>query len=136
MKAGQYKLEEIIVSAEDNNKILGQYKGNTLYLKYGKFGYYLECGELKKSLTYTKINVPVKNIGYDDAVNILENSEANANSLVRKIDETLSIRKGKYYIFYKTEKMKKPQFLEVNGFNDDYKNCSLSNIRSWIKEKI
>ncbi len=137
LKAGQYKLEEIIVSAEDNNKILGQYKGNNLFLKYGKFGYYLECGELKKSLTYTKINVPIKNIGYDDAVNILENSEANANSLVRKIDETLSIRKGKYgdYIFYKTEKMKKPQFLKLNTFNDDYKNCSLANIRSWIKEK-
>ena len=137
LKAGQYKLEEIIVSAEDNNKILGEYKGNNLYLKYGKFGYYLECGELRKSLTYTKINVPIKNIGYDDAVNILENSEANANSLVRRIDETLSIRKGKYgdYIFYKTEKMKKPQFLKLNGFNDDYKNCSLSNIRSWIKEK-
>lgn len=137
LKAGQYKLEEIIISAEDNNKILGQYKGNNLYLKYGKFGYYLECGELKKSLNYTKINVPIKNIGYDDAVSILENSEANANSLVRKIDETLSIRKGKYgdYIFYKTEKMKKPQFLKLNGFNDDYKNCSLSNIRSWIKEK-
>ncbi len=137
LKAGEYKLEEIIVSAEDNNKILGEYKGNNLYLKYGKYGYYLECGELKKSLTYTKINVPIKNIGYDDAVNILENSEANANSLVRKIDEALSIRKGKYgdYIFYKTEKMKKPQFLKLNGFNDDYKNCSLSNIRSWIKEK-
>lgn len=137
LKAGEYKLEEIIVSTEDNNKILGEYKGNNLYLKYGKFGYYLECGELRKSLTYTKINVPIKNIGYDDAVNILENSEANANSLVRRIDETLSIRKGKYgdYIFYKTEKMKKPQFLKLNGFNDDYKNCSLANIRSWIKEK-
>ena len=137
LKSGEYKLEEIIVSVDDNNKILGEYKGNNLYLKYGKFGYYLECGELKKSLNYTKINVPIKNIGYDDAVNILENSEANANSLVRKIDETLSIRKGKYgdYIFYKTEKMKKPQFLKLNGFNDDYKNCSLSNIRSWIKEK-
>lgn len=137
LKAGEYKLEEIIVSTEDNNKILGEYKGSNLYLKYGKFGYYLECGELRKSLTYTKINVPIKNIGYDDAVNILENSEANANSLVRRIDETLSIRKGKYgdYIFYKTEKMKKPQFLKLNGFNDDYKNCSLTNIRSWIKEK-
>ena len=37
--------------------------------------------------------------------------------------------------FIKQKKMKKPQFLKLNGFNDDYKNCSLSNIRSWIKEK-
>lgn len=137
LKAGDYKLDEIIVLAEENNKILGEYKGNNLYLKYSKFGYYLECGEKRKSLNYTKINVPIKNIGYDDAVNILENSEANNNSLVRKIDDNLSIRKGKYgdYIFYKTEKMRKPLFFKLNGFNDDYKNCSLTNIRSWIKEK-
>ena len=32
--------------------------------------------------------------------------EENINSLVRKIDDNISIRKGKYgdYIFYKTEK--------------------------------
>ena len=34
LKEGKYKLEEIIVSSEDNNKLLGQYKGNELYLEY------------------------------------------------------------------------------------------------------
>ena len=121
----------------EKNKYLGQYKGNKLYLRNGPYGYYLEYGGLKKSLKYTTINdVPIKNISYDYAVNILENNEAKVTSLVRKIDETLSIRKGKYgdYIFYKTEKMKKPEFLKLNGFNDDYKNCSLSKICTWIKE--
>ncbi len=137
LKTGTYKLEEIIVSSEDNNKLLGMYKNNELYLKHGKFGYYLECGKIKKSLNYTKINVPIKNITYEDAINILDNCEEGNNSLLRKIDENLSIRKGKYgdYIFYKTEKMKKPLFFKLNGFNDDYKNCSINNIRSWIKEK-
>ena len=137
LKAGTYKLEEIIVSSEDNNKLLGQYKGNELYLKHGKFGYYLECDKIKKSLNYTKINVPIKNITYEDAINILDNCEEGNNLLVRKIDENLSIRKGKYgdYIFYKTEKMKKPLFFKLKGFDDDYKNCSLTNIRTWIKEK-
>jgi DNA topoisomerase-1 len=137
LKEGKYKLEEIIVSTEDNNKLLGQYKGNNLYLKNGKYGYYLECGEIKKSLNYTKINVPIKNISYEDAINILDNCEVGNNTLLRTIDNNLSIRKGKYgdYIFYKTEKMKKPLFFKLNGFNDDYKNCSLNNITSWIKEK-
>jgi DNA topoisomerase-1 len=137
LKAGEYKLDEIIVLAEENNKLLGVYKNNNLYLKNGKFGYYLECGSIKKSLKFVKINVPLKNIEYDDAINILESCESGDNSLVRKIDEHISIRKGKYgdYIFYKTEKMKKPQFLKLNGFNDDYKNGSLVNIRSWIKDK-
>ena len=51
--------------------------------------------------------------GKDDI--ILENSEANANSLVRRIDETLSIRKGKYgdYIFYKTEKNEETTIFET-----------------------
>ena len=72
-----------------------------------------------------------------DAINILESAEQMGNTLIRKIDETLAIRKGKYgdYIFYKTEKMKRPQFLKLNGFEDDYKTCSEKNIRSWIKEK-
>ena len=137
LKEGKYKLEEIIVSTEDNNKLLGMYKNNELYLKNGKYGYYLECGEIKKSLNYTKINVPIKNITYEDAINILDNCEVGNNTLVRTIDNNLSIRKGKYgdYIFYKTEKMKKPLFFKLNGFNDDYKNCSLNNITSWIKEK-
>ena len=137
LKAGNYKLDEIIVLAEENNKLLGQYKGNNLYLKNAKFGYYLECGTIKKSLKFVKINIPFKNISYDDAISILENSESGDNSLVRKLDTNLSIRKGKYgdYIFYKTEKMRKPLFFKLNGFNDDYKNCSLTNIRSWIKEK-
>ena len=137
LKAGTYKLEEIIVSAEDNNKLLGMYKSKELYLKHGKYGYYLECDTLKKSLNSVKINVPFKNITYEDAINIIENSEPGNNSLVRKIDENLCIRKGKYgdYIFYKTEKMKRPQFLKLAGFDDDYKNCSINNITSWIKEK-
>ena len=137
LKAGEYKLEEIIETSEDNNQLLGEHKGNSVYLKYGKFGYYLECGEVRKSLTTIKINVPIKNIGIDDAINILNSAEQAGNSLVRRIDDTLSIRKGKYgdYIFYKTETMKKPQFLKLNGFNDDYKNCSLQNLLSWIEEK-
>jgi DNA topoisomerase-1 len=137
LKAGEYKLDEIIILAEENNKLLGSYKDNNIYLKNGKFGYYLECGSIKKSLKFVKINVPFKNIEYDDAVSILESCESGDNSLVRKIDKDISIRKGKYgdYIFYKTEKMKKPQFLKLNGFNDDYKNGSITNIRSWIKEK-
>ena len=121
----------------EKNKYLGQYKGNKLYLRDGPYGYYLEYGGVRKSLKFVKINIPFKNISYDDAISILENSESADNSFVRKLDTNLSIRKGKYgdYIFYKTEKMRKPLFFKLNGFNDDYKNCSLTNIRSWIKEK-
>ena len=137
LREGKYKLEEIIQSKEDNNKILGKFNNNDIYLKYGKFGYYLECGEIKKSLKTVKFNVPIKNITLEDAINVLQNTDSCNNSLVRRIDDNLSIRKGKYgdYIFYKTEKMNKPQFLKLSGFDDDYKNCNLKTLLLWIKEK-
>tara|TARA_B110001452_G_C15236101_1_gene427958 strand:- start:279 stop:2693 length:2415 start_codon:yes stop_codon:yes gene_type:complete len=137
LKAGEYELKEIIELKEDNNKLLGEHKEKPVYLKLGKFGYYLEWNNIKKSLTTVKINVPVKNIELEDAITILDSALEAGNSLIRRIDETLSIRKGKYgdYIFYKTERMKKPQFLKLYGFNDDYKTCSMQNLRGWIKEK-
>ena len=31
--------------------------------------------------------------------------------------------------------MTKPQFLRLNGFDDDYKNCNILSIKLWLKEK-
>tara|TARA_X000000368_G_scaffold416095_1_gene409230 strand:+ start:805 stop:3177 length:2373 start_codon:yes stop_codon:yes gene_type:complete len=137
LKNGEYKLEEIIVIKEDNIKNLGIHNGLTVYLKVGKFGYYLECGELKKSLKSVKMNIPFKNITLEDAICILEDASQVDNSLLRKIDDNLCIRNGRYgpYIFYKTPRMKKPQFMKLGGFDDNFKTCSLEYLRNWIKEK-
>ena len=137
LKAGHYKLDELIETKEENSKLLGNYQNAPVYLKKGKYGYFLECGELRKSLNTVKINVPIKEIKIEDALTILNDRASEGNSLVRKISNDLAIRKGKYgdYIFYKTETMKKPQFLKLNDFNDDYTNCSLEFLNSWIKEK-
>ena len=137
LKNGEYKLEEIIVIKEDNIKILGEHNGLTIYLKVGKFGYYLECGEIRKSLKSVKMNVPFKNIQLEDAIRILEDASQVDNSLVRKIDDNLCIRNGRYgpYIFYKTTRMKKPQFMKLAGFDDNVKTCSLEYLKNWIKEK-
>jgi DNA topoisomerase-1 len=137
LKEGGYKLEELIETKEETTKLLGVYNDENVYLKNGKFGYYLECGQLRKSLKTIKINVPFKEIKIDDALTILKDCDSEANSLVRRISNDLSIRKGKYgdYLFYKTPTMKKPQFFKLGEFNDDYKNCSLEFLKSWIKEK-
>ena len=95
-----------------------------VYLKVGKFGYYLEYGEIKKSLkSKVKGNVPFKNIQLEDAISILEDASQFDNSLVRKIDDNLCIRNGKYgaYYVYKTPRMKKPQFMKLSGFDDNVK---------------
>lgn len=130
LKNGEYDITDII---KEDSKLLGEYKNNKVYLKIGKFGYYIECGETKKSLHTIKINVPFKNITIEDAISILETT--NDNTLVRKINENISIRKGKFgdYIFYKTSKMKKPDFLKLNNFDDDYKSCSIEYLKNWLK---
>jgi len=137
LKEGEYKLEELIETKEETTKLLGVYNEENVYLKNGKFGYYLECGQLRKSLKTIKINVPFKEIKIDDALTILKDCDSESNGLVRRISDDLAIRKGKFgdYLFYKTPTMKKPQFLKLNEFNDDYKNCSLEFLKSWIKEK-
>jgi DNA topoisomerase-1 len=137
LKEGGYKLDELIETKEENSKLLGNFQEVPVYLKKGKFGYFLECGELRKSLNTVKINVPIKEIKIEDALTILNDRTSEGNSLVRRISNDLAIRKGKYgdYIFYKTETMKKPQFLKLNEFNDDHITCSLEILKSWIKEK-
>jgi DNA topoisomerase-1 len=137
LKAGLYKLDELVETKEENSKLLGNFQEQPVYLKKGKFGYFLECGELRKSLNTVKINVPIKEIKIEDALTILTDRASEGNNLVRRISNDLAIRKGKYgdYIFYKTESMKKPQFLKLNEFNDDYITCSLDFLKSWIKEK-
>jgi len=141
LKAGHYTLEEVMESSQETIKLLGVYNNENVYLKYGSYGYYLECGELRKSLTSVKINVPFKELTIEDAITILETCDPVSNSLLRHISNSLSIRKGKYgdYIFYKSDKMKKPKFLKLEGFNTNsdanYLTCSLDTLKLWIKEK-
>jgi hypothetical protein len=60
---------------------------------------------------------------------------------VREIDADMSIRKGPKgdYLFYKTSRMKKPQFYDIKSFiketNEDYKICNKTILKSWLKEK-
>ena len=85
----------------------------------------------------SSIDNDLAEIKIDDALTILKDCDSDTNGLVRKISNDLAIRKGKFgdYLFYKTPAMKKPQFLKLGDFNDDYKNCSLEFLKSWIKEK-
>ena len=149
LRRGEYKLEEIITTKKFSGNHLGVYKGKDVILKKGKFGVYLEWGEIKKSLNinnesgnrsttteYTgessvRINTNAAdsndnnsdddhNITLEEAIKIL--SITSSPTLVRKIDNNTSIRTGKYgdYIFHKKPQWKKPSFLKLNGFISDH----------------
>lgn len=68
-----------------------------------------------------------------------EKKEMSDNSkIIRDINNSLSIRKSKRgdYLYYKTSKMKKPKFYNLNDFKEDYKTCPLDVLLQWAKEKV
>jgi DNA topoisomerase-1 len=111
---------------------LGKYEEEDLFIKTGKFGVYASWGKESKSLKCFG-NRPIENITFEEVIEVL-NKEGN---VIREISDNITIRKSKKgdYVFYKTPKMKKPQFFSLKDFGEDYKECDVSMISNWIKEK-
>jgi len=138
LEKGNFTVEEVI----DTNKttksqfILGQHNGKDVILRKGKFGLYISWGENSKTLKELG-NRPIENITFDEVKKYLD----EGSNLIREINSSLSIRKGPKgdYIFYKTSKMKKPEFKDIKSFatetSEDYKICDITILKSWISEK-
>ena len=144
LERGEYKVEDIVECVKRNNIIMGKYQGLDLLLKKGKYGLYVLWGENTKSLSCFG-NRPIENVTYMDVIEILDKDKDNDTdvtkeskgfmaNIIRKLNDNISIRNGKFgdYIFYKTAKMTKPQFLKLCGFKEDYKKCNKSIILDWI----
>jgi topoisomerase IA-like protein len=149
LKSGGYTVDELI--ERDIN--LGVYDGETLLLKNGKFGPYVECGDKKISIktlvkSFDKIEyadvLPYLQAAFEKecvATSAGPKSPTSAmkmgnTSVLRIITNNLSIRKGKFgpYLFYQTQYMNKPQFLNLKKFPDNYHNCSPETIVAWVKQ--
>jgi DNA topoisomerase-1 len=136
LERGEYSLEDILStptspSSQSTDFSLGQYEGHDIFLKRGKFGIYAAWGTETHSLKCFG-NRPIENINYDDVVEVLQKS----GNVIRKINDEMSIRTGKRgnYLFYKTTKMRKPQFLTLKDCSLDYAECEISMIRQWIHD--
>jgi DNA topoisomerase-1 len=138
LENGGYKLEELIdnnstkEAREANHIVLGRYNDTDVTLKKGKFGLYVTCGELSKTLKQLG-NRPIESILLEEVIPFLE----EGSNMVREISANISIRKSKKgdYIFFKTSKMKKPKFFVLKEFEEDYKTCDVTVLKSWMKEK-
>jgi len=67
-----------------------------------------------------------------------EKKEENSNSnIIRIINKETSIRKSKHgeYIYHKKGSQKKPIFISLENFDEDYLSCSEERILEWIKLK-
>jgi DNA topoisomerase-1 len=140
LENGCYTLEELIGNDSEKqaktaaNQInLGKYEDSDVILKKGKFGLYVTCGELSKTLKQLG-NRPIESIQLDEVLPLLE----EGSSMVREVSANISIRKSKKgdYIFFKTPKMKKPKFFALKGFEEDYKTCNMDILKSWLNQKF
>lgn len=134
---------ETIQKAKDMSLHCGTYKNEALYIKHGKYGYYVCIG--KK----TKISLKdFKGFSVLDKINEGQINEEERKGLIQfvenrdniqqenmcvEISQCCSIRKSKYgyYVYYKTSKMKKPKFFKYNDEKDENKKVR----EQWIHDK-
>jgi DNA topoisomerase-1 len=146
LESGLYSLSDLLEvtnndssSSSLNNITIGKYQGEDLHLKNGKYGVYVQWGINKVSLKELS-KTPFDKITLIDVLKYLEKDDIlNTNKpagLVRNVSPNISIRSGQFgdYIFYKTNKMKKPQFLKLKDFKGDYRKCNDSIIKQWMKD--
>ena len=121
LKNGEYKLKDLLDNnSKSNRKLLGEFKDNEVYLMNGKFGPYINCNKKNYSVGFLKKEL--SDITLEDVLTVLKGEVKNKNkSIVKEISDEISIRKGKYgnYVYYKTNKMKKPKFISMKGINID-----------------
>jgi DNA topoisomerase-1 len=124
-------LEEIVENTPIKSpiqSILGTFEGKEVKIKKGKFGLYVEWGENRKTLKSLG-NRPVESITLNEIIPLLE----EGSSILRVISKNITLRKGEKgnYLFYKTAKMKKPQFFVIEPFLETE---TLSKVKEWIKK--
>jgi DNA topoisomerase-1 len=161
LKNGEYTLDDLLEIKQD---YLGKYRDHNVYLKSGKYGNYIQWGDNRASIK--NITKDINTITFEDVIGHIYSHEGiditqlgctenenqdglppnirhpapppTSSTILRTIDDSLSIRKGKYgpYIFYKTPFMKTPTFYNLTPkYKKSYNTCSLDELKSFIREK-
>ena len=131
-------LDDVMDKTKSDQASIGKYKGQDLFIKNGRYGIYAQWGANIKSLK--ELDKPIDKLEYLEVLTFLEKDNlldpSKPVGLVRELSSNLSIRTGKFgdYIFYKKPRAKKPEFLKLNGFKDDYRTCDKDLLMNWIKQ--
>lgn len=137
LKRGEYTLDELV---EWDQSYLGEYEGKPMYLKSGKYGEYVEWGDMRKNiqkLTTPRNEITVHTI--DAFIKEDENytipQELN-RTVLRHLNDDYSVRRGKFgmYVYYKPADIKKPEFYNMKKFKKDLLVSESSEIIQWIRD--
>lgn len=126
-------IEDYFQSSNDRN--LGSYQNKDVIIKNGKYGYYIFYDD--KNISIKHLEKKYDDIHLGDVIDLLYQDQKNIN-ILREVNRDISIRKSKFgnYIFYQTEKMKKPKFIKIKDFSGDVLKCSKKEIENFVKTKI
>ena len=108
--------------------MLGKHEDSDVLLKTGPYGIYV---------SWKKNNIQIKGQDLDIYKTTLEDILPYLEEkIMKRLNEELMVRKSQYgyYIYYKTKKMKKPKFLNLNKFTEDPMECDKSILIEWIKK--
>ena len=140
LQRGEYSVvdlkEEMIVD-------FGEYDGSSMLVRVGPYGNYIDWNSQKISIR--TLEKGIEDIQREDLLPFLsifsdsdskkESTNENKN-ILRIITSDLSVRKGKFgaYIYYKTEKMSKPTFYNIQKFKESYHHCSKKVLIEWLNK--
>jgi DNA topoisomerase-1 len=130
LKSGGYSVDDLI---EIKNGLLGIHEGKEVYLKSGKYGPYVECGEKRESVK--GIEKTVDQITLEDILPLLTVEKQDKN-ILRKLNDEMSVRRGQFgnYVFYKSEHMTKPEFINIKKFKGCTITCDAEVLIKWALE--
>lgn len=131
LKNNEYKLNDLINNLDN---CFGMFENEKMFIKSGKYGYYVEYGDTKVSLK--NINTPISELNENIVINFLneqKNKPTNSN-ILREVNNRLSIRKGKYgpYAHYIMENTSKPSFYNIKKFKDGALMCDKNILIDWL----
>jgi|Laugresbdmm110sn_2_1035109.scaffolds.fasta_scaffold00017_31 DNA topoisomerase-1 len=133
-KTGGYQLSDLIAISNEN---LGSHEGSNVTLRLGKFGPYVEWNDQKISIRTVEKSLDL--IVLEDVVHLLEPKvilrHVKPKGHVRDLTEDMSIRTGKFgpYVYYKTPKMKNPEFFNLKKFKESPEMCPAETLVAWIE---
>lgn len=130
LKNREYTLDELY---EIKNDCLGEYEGEQMTIKNGKFGPYVEWGTKRESIK--KIDKALDQITLTDVIKFLENQPVD-KSILRVLTPELSIRKGKFgaYAYYKGANSSKPDFFNIKKFPEGFSTCDADILIKWLED--
>jgi len=118
LEQNKYNLEDILENKTSSGKLLGQYDGENVELKTGKFGCYINYKNKNYSMKFLRKDIG--EITLKDAISSINYKNQNPN-ILKTLSDDVTIRKGKYgpYVMVKKPGAIKPIFIKIKGIDID-----------------